>query len=138
MDKLLAKLTRYKGKSRKLRSFRYLFFGIVVLTVFNLGANLFNSYLAFTGKADQYELRQAQAEVTSNQQSIKILQDEAEVRVKTLLAATNARREIQIQTVNALTRNRSWTEQEKRIISNYWNDAWNEGIENPFPEYLDK
>ncbi len=67
-----------------------LFVVIGVLTVFNLGLNIFNSYMVFTGKADQKKLREAQGQISSNldrlekqPQSIEKLQtkqDETEVR----------------------------------------------------------
>ena len=90
MEKLLEKMKPYKDSWRNRLNSRVLFAVIGVLTVFNLGANLFNSYMAFTGKADQQELRQAQGQISSNldrlekqQQSIEklqIQQDASEVR----------------------------------------------------------
>lgn len=90
MDKLLEKIKHHKGSWRSRLNSRVLFVVIGVLTVFNLAANLFNSYMAFTGKADQKILREAQGQIMSNldrlekqQQSIEklqIQQDAIEVR----------------------------------------------------------
>ncbi len=83
MDKLLEKIKHYKVNSREYLNSRVLFAVAVigVLTVFNLGANLFNSYMAFSGKADQQKLREAQVQIMDNlhklekqQQSIEELQ----------------------------------------------------------------
>lgn len=90
MEKLLEKTEHHKASWRNYLNARVLFVIIGVLTVFNLGANLFNSYMAFTGKADQKILREAQGQIMSNldrlekqQQSIDELQtqqDANEVR----------------------------------------------------------
>jgi len=90
MEKLLKEIQYPKTGWRKHLNYRVLFVIIGVLTVFNLGANLFNSYMAFSGKADQKKLREAQVQIFSNldrlekqQQSIEklqIQQDATEVR----------------------------------------------------------
>lgn len=89
MVELLERIKHYRDRNRN-RNFRILFAIVGVLTIFNLGANLFNSYMAFTGKADQQELREAQGQILSNlnrlekqQQSIEklqIKQDATDVR----------------------------------------------------------
>ncbi len=90
MDKLLEKVNSYKTSWRKYLNSRVLFAIIGVLTIFNLGANLFNSYMAFTGKADQQKLREAQGRISSNQdrlekqqqliEKLQAKQDASEVR----------------------------------------------------------
>ncbi len=70
MEKLLEKIKHYKDRNRD-RNFRILFGIVIVLTVFNLGANLFNSYMAFSGQADQQELRKAQERISSNQDRLE-------------------------------------------------------------------
>ncbi len=90
MEKLLEKIKHYKAISRKYLNSGVLFVVIGVLTIFNLAANLFNSYMAFTSKADQQELREAQGRILTNQnrleqqqgliENLQIQQDASEVR----------------------------------------------------------
>ncbi len=90
MDTSSETIKHHKYSWRKYLNSGVLFVVIGVLTVFNLGANLFNSYMAFTSKADQKKLREAQSQISSNldrlekqQQAIdklQIDQDEDEVR----------------------------------------------------------
>ena len=79
----LQKIKHHKANWQKYINSRILLVVIGVLTVFNLGANLFNSYMAFTGKADQKKLREAQVQILSNidhLEKLQIKQDASEVR----------------------------------------------------------
>lgn len=71
MDKVLEKIKHYKASWRGHLNSRVLFVVIGVLTVFNLGANVFNSYMAFISKADQKVLRESQEQITDNQNRLE-------------------------------------------------------------------
>lgn len=71
MEKLLEKNEHRKFSWRRYVNSRVLFVVIGVLTVFNLGANLFNSYMAFTSKADQQILRESQEQILINQDRLE-------------------------------------------------------------------
>lgn len=74
MEKLLEKKEHRKFSWRRYLNSRVLFVVIGVLTVFNLGANLFNSYMAFTSKADQQILRESQRQILINQDRLEFQQ----------------------------------------------------------------
>ena len=74
MDTSSETIKHHKYSWRKYLNSGVLFVVIGVLTVFNLGANLFNSYMAFSGKADQKKLREAQAQITENLDRLEMQQ----------------------------------------------------------------
>ncbi len=90
MEKLLEKTEHLKDSWRRHLNSRVLLIIIGVMTVFNLGANGFNSYMAFTGKADNRKLREAQAQISNNLNRLE-MQQQAIEKLQIQQGATDVR-----------------------------------------------
>lgn len=87
---------------------------------------------------DRKELHLAQEKIARNQLEIERLQAEAVERERVNQLMLTARKEIQARGIFSMQRAKMWSEEDKRIIANNWDDAQYWGVQNPFPEYLDK
>ncbi len=114
MNKLLEKIKHYKVHSREYLNSRVLFAVAVigVLTVFNLGTNLFNSYMAFNSKADQKKLREAQAQISSNMDRLE-KQQQAIEELKIKQGASGASDDDKQQTASDTRQDKSDVRQTK-------------------------
>lgn len=119
---------RKRVKRSFVRRFLLLVFLVLVLQIVN-------SVLTAFSIPDRRELHKKAAQIEQNQAMIAQLQTEAAERELQNEIRLEARKQIQSRSIYALERGKVWTEEDKRVIAENWQDARYDELPNPFPEF---